>query len=107
MIEPCVDRVARVSTARVWLAAGLGTTPEPTDQPTVSDNQMRVWLPTPDGRYNTRGGRQHATWGELRARYDLVEVTAGRLSEAIRWGWGAPRDLVLDPLSWSEYGHTP
>ncbi|MGH3832908.1 MAG: hypothetical protein ACRDRS_21120 [Pseudonocardiaceae bacterium] len=80
---------------RVWLAGGLGTTPEPTDRPTVSDNQMRTWCPGPDGRYNTHGGRQHATWGELRARYDLVEVTAARMAEAIRWGWGAPPGLFV------------
>lgn len=97
--------------ARVWLAAGLGTTPEPTDQPTVSDDQMRVWLPGPDGQYTTSGGRRHATWGELRARHDLVEVTAARMAEAIRWGWGArPPDLVGEPLSAGnrpECGHTP
>ncbi|MGH3854750.1 MAG: hypothetical protein ACRDR6_14900 [Pseudonocardiaceae bacterium] len=58
--------------ARVWLTAGLGTTPAPTDQPTVRDNQLHTWQPGPDGRYTTGGGRHHATWDELRARHDLV-----------------------------------
>ncbi|MBV8540611.1 MAG: hypothetical protein JO063_06980 [Pseudonocardiales bacterium] len=71
---------------RVWLVAGLGTAPEPTDQPTVRDDLMRTWRPGPDGRYTTGGGRHHATWGELRARHDLVEVTEARMAEAIWWG---------------------
>ncbi|MGH3856356.1 MAG: hypothetical protein ACRDR6_23265 [Pseudonocardiaceae bacterium] len=75
-----------VRVARVWLAAGFGTTPAPTDQPTVSDNQMRTWQPGPDGRYFTGGGRHRATWDELRARYDLVEVTEARMAAAILWG---------------------
>ncbi|MGH3718764.1 MAG: hypothetical protein ACRDRI_07970 [Pseudonocardiaceae bacterium] len=58
--------------ARVWLIAGLGTAPTPTDRPTVRDDLMRTWQPGPNGYYTTRGGRHHATRGELRARHVAV-----------------------------------
>ncbi|MGH3830862.1 MAG: hypothetical protein ACRDRS_10515 [Pseudonocardiaceae bacterium] len=73
-----------MSAARVWLVAGPGAAPA--YRPTVRDDLMRVWQPGPDGRYTTGGGRHHANWDELRARYDLVEVTEVRMAEAIRWG---------------------
>ncbi|GAA3537252.1 hypothetical protein GCM10022222_21190 [Amycolatopsis ultiminotia] len=60
---------------RVWLAAGLGACPAPTDGPTVRDDLMRQWCPGPDGRWHTRDGRHHADWRELHTRFDLVEVT--------------------------------
>jgi len=66
-----------MSAARVWLVAGLSTEPAPTDQPTVRDDQGRTWQPGPDGRYSTGESRHHVTWGELRARHDLVEVVLG------------------------------
>ncbi|MGH3718831.1 MAG: hypothetical protein ACRDRI_08320 [Pseudonocardiaceae bacterium] len=56
--------------ARVWLIAGLGTAPTPT----VRDDLMRTWQPGPDDHYSTNEGRHHATWNELRARHNLVEV---------------------------------
>ncbi|MBV9030469.1 MAG: hypothetical protein JO364_09185 [Pseudonocardiales bacterium] len=71
---------------RVWLVAGLGAASAPADQLTVRDDLMRTWRPGPAGRYTTGGGRHHATWGELRARHDLVEVAGARMVEAIRWG---------------------
>ncbi|MGH3808594.1 MAG: hypothetical protein ACRDRU_18610 [Pseudonocardiaceae bacterium] len=61
---------------RVWLVSGLGTAPAPTDRPIVRDDLMRTWRPGPDGRYSTGAGRHHATWDELRARHDLVEMPA-------------------------------
>lgn len=60
---------------RVWLVAGLGTKPAPSDRPTVRDDQLRTWHPGGDGRYHTADGLHHATWAELHVRYDLVEVT--------------------------------
>lgn len=59
---------------RVWLVAGLGILPAPTDRPTVRDDQMRTWHPGNDGRYHSADGFHHATWVELHSRYDLVEV---------------------------------
>ena len=59
----------------MWLAAGLCRTPDPTDHPVVRDDQLRRWLPDEHGRYHTADGRHHATWCDLHARYDLVEVT--------------------------------
>ncbi|MGH3757033.1 hypothetical protein [Actinophytocola sp.] len=56
---------------RVWL---VGTTPNPTDLPTVRDIRMRTWQPGDDGRYHSADGRHHVTWTELNSRYDLVEV---------------------------------
>lgn len=58
---------------RVWLVAGLSNAPPPTDQPTVRDDLMRTWTPAPDGQYAS--GRHTATWAELHARHDLVEVS--------------------------------
>lgn len=62
---------------RVWLVAGLGTAPEPVDCPSVRDDQMRRWDCGPDGRYHSADGWHHATWAELHARFDLVEVGGG------------------------------
>ncbi|SFW50404.1 hypothetical protein [Amycolatopsis australiensis] len=60
---------------RVWLVAGLAApTREPADHPPVRDDLMRRWEPRPDGTYQTADGRHHASWTELHARYDLVEV---------------------------------
>lgn len=62
---------------RVWLMGGLAS-PPPTgdDRPALSD-LTRVWLPGPDGGYRTEDGRHHATWADLHARHDLVEVLDG------------------------------
>jgi hypothetical protein len=59
---------------RVWLVAGTGVKPDPIDQPAVRDNRMITWLAGPDGRYHSADGRHHATWSELHARFDLVEI---------------------------------
>jgi hypothetical protein len=63
-----------VNRPRVWLVAGLGGAPDPHDQPTVRDDQLRTWRPGDDGRYHTADGWHHATWTELHARHDLIEV---------------------------------
>ncbi|MGH3853145.1 MAG: hypothetical protein ACRDR6_06535 [Pseudonocardiaceae bacterium] len=47
---------------------------------------MRTWRPGPDGRYRTGDGRHYATWDELHARHDLVEVTEAPMAEAILEG---------------------
>jgi len=64
---------------RVWLVAGLSTTPAPTGPlgvlPTVRDDRQLRWVPGADGRWHTPDGRHHATWDELHTRTDLVEVT--------------------------------
>ncbi|MEV0066667.1 hypothetical protein [Amycolatopsis sp. NPDC050768] len=60
---------------RVWLAAGLGTSPAPADRPTLRDDLMRQWRAGSDGLWHTPDGRHHADWTELHTRYDLVEVT--------------------------------
>ncbi|MGH3852853.1 MAG: hypothetical protein ACRDR6_05015 [Pseudonocardiaceae bacterium] len=78
--------MSEVNAARVWLVAPRGTAPAPTDHPTVRDDLMRTWRPSPDGRYTSGAGRHHATWDELRAQHDLVEVTEGRMAQAILWG---------------------
>jgi hypothetical protein len=59
---------------RVWLVAQVGTTPEPRDLPAVRDTQMRTWVPGTDGFYHSADGWHHATWTELHAHYDLVEM---------------------------------
>lgn len=64
-----------LSTARVWLVAGLGPATAPADMPMVRDDLMREWLPGRDHRWHTPDGRHHATWQELHTRFDLVEVT--------------------------------
>ncbi len=69
--------------ARVWLVADFGSAPAPTGQPTVRDDLMCIWRPGPGGRYVTGDGRHYATWDELRARHDLVEVTEAQLAEVI------------------------
>jgi hypothetical protein len=61
-------------TPRVWLVAGMREDQEPNDHPTVRDDLMREWQSGSDGRYHTGDGRHHATWGDLHARFDLVEV---------------------------------
>ncbi len=60
---------------RVWLVAG-GHTPDPRDLPTVRDTLMHTWRPGSDGLWHmtANGHDHHASWAELRARYDLVEV---------------------------------
>lgn len=63
-----------ITRPRVWLAVEIGVKPDPTDTPTVTDDQLRTWHPGPDGLYHTADGRHHATWRELRNRSDLVEV---------------------------------
>jgi hypothetical protein len=64
---------------RVWLVAGLGparhSPAEPADRPAVRDDLMRTWRHGIDGRWHTPDGRHHATWTELHARFDLIEVT--------------------------------
>ena len=60
---------------RVWLVAGIGSTPDPTDRPIVRDNRMTTWRPAPDGTYHSNGWH-HTTWSELHARFDLVEIPA-------------------------------
>lgn len=62
-------------TPRVWLVAGHGCAGEPGDPVVVRDDVGRQWCPGPDGRYHTAGGLHHASWAELRARFDLIEVT--------------------------------
>ncbi|HEU5475208.1 MAG TPA: hypothetical protein VFV67_31580 [Actinophytocola sp.] len=60
---------------RVWLVAGTGATAaDPTDHPVVRDNRMRTWRAGADGHYHSTDGWHHATWTELHARFDLVEV---------------------------------
>jgi hypothetical protein len=74
MNEPTHDTVRTRNRPRVWLVRGIGTTPDPTDLPAVRDTWLRTWLPGADGIYHTADGRHHATWAELHARCDLVEV---------------------------------
>lgn len=59
---------------RVWLAGTNGSAIEPSDRPIVRDNRMCTWAPGSDGRYHSTDGWHHATWTELNARFDLVEV---------------------------------
>ncbi len=63
------------SRPRMWLVAG-GHVPDPDDLPTVRDNLMHTWCPGADGLMHmaVNGHDHHASWQELRARYDLVEV---------------------------------
>ncbi|WAM19399.1 hypothetical protein [Rhodococcus sp. JS3073] len=62
--------------ARVWLVAALSNTGEPTDRPAVRDDLMRTWLPDRGTGYRSPNGRRRATWAELHARFDLMEVTS-------------------------------
>lgn len=75
-------QASRQSVPRVWLVAG-GRTPDPYpwDRPIVRDTLMRTWRAGADGLMHTttvgfdhRVVDHHASWEELRARYDLVEV---------------------------------
>jgi hypothetical protein len=63
---------------RVWLSGG-GDKPEPrrTDRTRlVLSDGRNLWEPDLGGDgWQTLDGRHHAEWGELRARYDLVEVS--------------------------------
>lgn len=59
---------------RVWLVGRIGTMPDPADLPAVRDTWMRTWRPGTDGVYHSADGWHHATWAELHARCDLVEV---------------------------------
>jgi hypothetical protein len=70
------DHPAPAARPRVWLVASLSAVPDPADHPTVRDNRMVTWLPDRTGRYHTTDGRHHASWSELHARFDLVEVPA-------------------------------
>jgi hypothetical protein len=63
-----------VTRPRVWLVAGIGATPDPTDHPVVRDNRMITWQPDPSGAYHSTDGHHHATWTELHSRFDLVEI---------------------------------
>jgi len=65
--------IERPSRPRVWLVGGTGSTPAPTELPTVRDTRMRTWQPGPDGRYHSADGWHHATWTQLHSRFDLVE----------------------------------
>ncbi|KLL96468.1 hypothetical protein NJ76_00435 [Rhodococcus sp. IITR03] len=69
--------IARESSAggRVWLVAPLCNTAAPTDHPPVRDDLMRTWLPDGDATYRSSDGRHRATWAQLHAQFDLVEVT--------------------------------
>lgn len=68
------ERQTTLNRPRVWLVGTIGTTPDPTDLPTVRDTRMRTWRPDADGRYHSVDGWHHATWTELHTSYDLVEV---------------------------------
>ena len=61
---------------RVWLVASIGSAPDPVDLPTVRDNRMITWQPDTTGRYHSTDGWHHASWTELHARFDLVEIAA-------------------------------
>lgn len=61
---------------RVWLVASVRDIPEPADRPTVRDDLMRTWRPEGDCSYRCEYGKRCATWAELHARFDLVEVPA-------------------------------
>jgi hypothetical protein len=66
--------LAVVARPRVWLAGGPRGVLAPADRPVVRDDLMRQWFCVADDRYRTADGRHCATWAELRARFDLVEV---------------------------------
>ncbi|MGH3438974.1 MAG: hypothetical protein ACRDRN_21220 [Sciscionella sp.] len=58
---------------RVWLAGEMGGASEPADRPTVRDDLMRTWHPD-GGGWRTVDGLHHASWAELHAWFDLVEL---------------------------------
>ncbi len=62
------------TTSRGWLVAALVHTCESADRPTVRNDLMRTWVPEPGSGYRTHDGRRRATWAQLPARFDLVEV---------------------------------
>ena len=64
--------------ARVWLVAGLAAgatgSPQAVGVGAVRDDQLRVWVLGVDGWWHTADGLHHASWPELHARFDLMEV---------------------------------
>lgn len=58
---------------RVWLV-GLGDAAEPANATTVRDDLARRWRLDADGLWRTIDGRHHATWEQLHATSDLVEI---------------------------------
>jgi hypothetical protein len=75
-MNPQDDHPVPAARPRVWLVASLSAAPDPADHPTVRDNRMVTWRPDPTGRYHSIDGHHHATWSELHARFDLVEIPA-------------------------------
>ncbi len=59
---------------RVWLVAEISGDDEPIDRPAVRDDLMRRWTPVEGNLYRIASGRHCATWAELHARFDLVEI---------------------------------
>ena len=59
---------------RVWLVAALCRTAAPADRPAVRDDLMRTWLPVAGAAYRSSDGKHQATWAQLHAQFDLVEV---------------------------------
>jgi hypothetical protein len=62
-------------TPRVWLAAGIGAEAPHDHLVAVHDDQGRTWFAEDDGCFHTGDNRRHASWAELHARTDLIEVT--------------------------------
>jgi hypothetical protein len=90
---PCHADVllARLTRApRVWLASDHADQAAPVDRPVVRDHLMRQWKPAADNTYRTADGRHHASWGELRSRFDLVEDTAAPAPTGAGRRGGAP-----------------
>jgi hypothetical protein len=69
-------QLTKPRTPRVWLADATGRAGgEPVDRPVVRDHLMHQWEPDTDSTgYHTPDWCHHATWAELHARFDLVEV---------------------------------
>lgn len=62
---------------RVWLAGGDKPSKEPPSNASwLRDDNGRTWIPDGRGGWHTEDNRHHSTLAELRARTDLVEVTA-------------------------------
>src|ERR1041384_1724021 len=57
-----MNTLITASRPRVWLVAGIGSTPDPIDHPVVRDNRMITWHPDPAGRYHSVDGHHPATW---------------------------------------------